>query len=50
MEYVREPAVAYAKKKLTLEEYLQWELEGGEKFEYLLPGGDLCYDRSGCQA
>jgi len=34
MEYVREPAVAYAKKKLTLEEYLQWELESGEKFEY----------------
>jgi Uma2 family endonuclease len=31
---VREPAVAYGKKKLTVEEYLEYERITSEKFEY----------------
>ncbi len=34
MTEVREPAVAYGKKKLTVEEYLRWEKESVEKNEY----------------
>lgn len=34
MTEVREPAVAYGKNKLTIEEYLQWEKEGREKHEF----------------
>jgi Uma2 family endonuclease len=31
---VREPAIAYGKQKLTIEEYLQWEKESQQKHEY----------------
>jgi len=31
---VREPAVAYGKNKLTVEEYLEFEKNAGEKHEY----------------
>ncbi len=31
---LREPAVAYGKNKLTLEEYLEWELDAPQKHEY----------------
>jgi Uma2 family endonuclease len=34
MAEVREPAVAYGKKKLTVEEYLRWEKESLGKNEY----------------
>lgn len=34
MYEVREPAVAYGKTKLTVEEYLEWEKESLEKHEY----------------
>lgn len=34
MNEVREPAEAYGKKKLTIEEYLQWEKASLEKHEY----------------
>jgi Uma2 family endonuclease len=36
MTEVREPAVAYGKKKLTIEEYLRWERESQQKHEYYL--------------
>ncbi|HRQ51049.1 MAG TPA: Uma2 family endonuclease [Agriterribacter sp.] len=34
MMELREPAVAYGKNKLTLEEYLAWEREAPQKHEY----------------
>lgn len=34
MNEVREPAIAYGKKKLTMEEYLEWERHSREKHEY----------------
>lgn len=34
MHEVREPAIAYGKQKLTIEEYLQWEKASPEKHEY----------------
>src|SRR5688572_27769536 len=36
MSEVREPAVAYGKKKLTIEQYLRWERESQQKHEYYL--------------
>lgn len=34
MQQLREPAIAYGKKKLTVEEYLQWEKESSQKHEF----------------
>src|SRR6266542_3672681 len=34
MHEVREPAIAYGKQKLTIEEYLQYEKASTEKHEY----------------
>ncbi|HEX7847967.1 MAG TPA: Uma2 family endonuclease [Chitinophagaceae bacterium] len=34
MDEVREPAVAYGKRKFTIEEYLEWENAADEKHEY----------------
>jgi Uma2 family endonuclease len=31
---IREPAVAYGKKKITVEEYFEFEKDSGEKYEY----------------
>jgi hypothetical protein len=41
---IREPATAYGKQNLTIEEYLQFEKASTEKHEYY-QGGDLCYVR-----
>jgi hypothetical protein len=47
---VREPVVAYGKKKLTIEEYLEYENASGEKHEFY-KGGILAIARrfSGCE-
>lgn len=34
MYEVREPVPAYGKKKISFEEYLEWEQENGSKYEY----------------
>jgi|GEM_PF-4401459 len=34
MYEVREPVLAYGKKKISFKEYLEWEKESGSKYEY----------------
>ena len=40
---LREPAIAYGKQKLTIEEYLIFEKQSLERHEYYQ--GEICYGR-----